>query len=242
MRDESPHRPLRFTEVKDLQRRRQQKLKLIILLFGILILLGCVYFLISLVTVRKVNCSLEGGSCSSDLIQLSKTLLGRSMFSELQLSHPYMENTVARSWPNAVNVKFKQPKILVSLQSTIKNSVSYSLTDSGYIVSNIEPEELVIEDLELEKLSIGSKVSGSVLDFYKMLIPTLKTFKDTPISSVKIVSEDEILIYLGQNITAIAMRDGIKTQLSSLQAILLSPTIDKVGKTIDLRFENPVLK
>src|SRR5258706_2879641 len=62
------------------------------------------------------------------------------------------------------------------------------------------------------------------------------------IIAVKVISETQVEIQLDRNSLAIANEADIQKQLLTLQTILQSPTIDRSNKTIDLRFENPVLK
>lgn len=238
-----PTRSLRFAEVEDIKKRRQRFIRLILCFVGIILFIGIAIYLFSLFRVKHIACKLDGENCENNLLQAVSLLKGRSMFSRLSLNHPFLQAKLRRVWPDSVMVTFAKPTLLVTFTRAAPQDPPVSLTVSGYLVPYLNgPKTPPIEDESTSQLPQNEKVSDSVLAFYTELTQSLLKFPNLPISRIKVVSEDEIHIFLDQGSAAIASQSSIARQLSSLQAILLSPTINREGKIIDLRFENPVLK
>lgn len=239
-----PRRSLRFAEIEDIRRRRLKVIKLIGILVVLIAAIALGVYLFSFTLVKHVSCKLGGEKCENLLEQSADTLQGKSMLASLSLSHPYLKVAVKRVWPNGVEVSFSKPELLLSFQPSKAGVKSFSLTDSGFVVyfladgSSFPP----ITDAALEAMPEGARVPEPTLNFYRELTLALHKVPSLPIQTIKVVDASDVEIALNQNTRAIAMQKGITQELSSLQAILLSPTINREGKVIDLRFENPVLK
>lgn len=238
-----PSRQLRFAKIQEIRKRRMRVLRLILSLLLFALGISVIIFLLSMITIKHVSCKLDSESCEKELQTIADKLLGKNILSNLRLSHPYLLVQTQRVWPNAARVLFKKPEVLLSFQSSNFANPPYSLTSSGFLVSYLgENKYPPIIDLTLEGRPLGEKAPEKSLRFYKELLTALQKYRDLSIQSLKVVSEDEIEIVLAGNIRAQASQDRIDDELSSLQAILLSPTMDTEGKVIDLRFQNPVLK
>lgn len=192
--------------------------------------------------VKTVNCELEGQNCDTQLTELANSLLGRVIFAHLEVNHPYLSVRLERRWPSTVRVEFEKPQILVTFKSG-EHVPGFSLSRSGYLVPFLDASlELPIEDQRLSAALIGQKITDEAMQFYFELVEALKKYNQLEIIGIKVVSEDYIEFRLDFNTTAIAQSQHIGSQLASLQAIWESPTIEHRGKTIDLRFQNPVMK
>lgn len=237
----APMRELRYAEIVERKKKRRANLKV---LFTFLIL-GSIVFLIfwlwSQSKVKSIVCSYGGEKCENDLASEANVILGKSMFAKLEIKHPYLPTKLKRQWPNKVNVEFGKPNILLIFNFSEEKFVG--ITENGYVInaSNRAEGPILLDD-SLSQLKVGDKVSSGRLDAYKELSASLANLKFVVVSEVRITSEDEIYLKLPENTQAILGIKNISKQLSSLQAIYESPTITNEGRTIDLRFSNPVLK
>lgn len=236
-------RPLRFVEIIERREKRRRVIQRIIILATLFSLLAGIVYGHSSLIVNQVDCQFEGENCETELNKYASTLTGKSMLSWLKVSHPYLLSKTERVWPSGVRVIFHKPLILLSFTTSSPERPSYSLTESGFITPFLDGMTMIpVQDLMLEKKNHGEKVNDRQRSFYKELVLALKQYPNLPISSIQIISEDLVELFLDMNTKIEASETNIGNQLASLQAILLSPTIQREGKTIDLRFQNPVLK
>jgi len=241
--DQPPKRELRYAEVVDIAKRRKRRLKFLGLLVGSSLLIAGIFFLVSSLRVKKISCELGGAECASNLLDVVDVLRGKSMFSSLEIKHPYLPTVSERIWPDGLKVTFQQPQLLLTLRSEKTENRAYSLTANGYIVGFVDTSQaLPIYDYSLDSKLEGERVDSATLNFYQELIAALKKYSNLPIKQINVLGPDEVRFLLDSNATAIAFTRSISAELFSLQAIWESPTIEKSGKVIDLRFENPVLK
>lgn len=234
-------RELRYAEVMDRKRRRRARLRLLLGLIGIILVVAGLVWISSQLRVKRILCTLDGQVCETALEKAAESLLGSSMFGELQIRHPYLGVNFKRIWPSTVSVRFTKPELLFTFRPTGEGK-PYSLSSGGYVVEYLGPETRPIYDQELETKQLSEKVEPRVLNFYQELNKQLEQHPGLAIQEIRVISEDEVILMLDRETRAVAMQEGIGEQLSSLQAIYESPTIAREGKTIDLRFDNPVLK
>lgn len=240
---DQPKRELRYAEVIDREKRRKRKLRFFLVLLGIICLTLSIFFLTSLLKVKHIACTLDEGECPAELKQKTNAIRGRTMLADLGLSHAYMGVKMVRVWPDGLRVHFSRPKLLISFHRSQSETLGYSITENGYIVSHInEAQSIIAVDLMLENKSEGEKIEVTQLEFYNQLINSLQSKSNLKLIQIKVITQDEVQLYLEENVMAIAYMSKIDRALFSLQAIWESPTIEKAGKVIDLRFENPILK
>lgn len=164
------------------------------------------------------------------------------MFSSMSLVHSYLKPQISRQFPSTIMASFKRPTALLTLFPETSGS-PLTLTNDGTIIPDAGAGSTVpITDATLTDLVIGSHVSSAKLDFYHSLASFLQNSHGLPVSRIVIQNEDEVHFFLDQNSQALLTETGLKAQLVSLQLLLNSPTIERQGKTIDLRFDNPVIK
>jgi hypothetical protein len=99
-----------------------------------------------------------------------------------------------------------------------------------------------IKDTELETKQLGDRVSEDELSFYQKIRSDLPKLNITSIMEIVVADSDTVTLMLDENTHALADKAHIDSELQLLQSVLLSQAFDRRGKTIDLRFENPVTK
>src|SRR5258708_6087175 len=121
-------RVLRFAEIEDKKRRRSRFVKFALVVGLSLSALVGVVCLYSFFSVKHVVCMMESQTCDDQLTRVARTLLGKSMFSNIALSHPYLSVRTQRQWPNGVRVQFSKPQLLLTFTPTEDGIAPFSLT------------------------------------------------------------------------------------------------------------------
>lgn len=237
-------RPLRYTEIKDRERKRGKILRLFLLFVAFCFFIFMVRALWSRFFIKDTECHVETGLCDENLLKVSRELIGKSMFSNLHFTHPFLVVSLKRQWPNRIIVTFGKPTLLVTLLSSQEGKPAYSLTASGVLVSfTLANQHLPpLYDFLLEKMPIGSTVDEKKHVFYAYLSSKAPSDVLSHIQKITVSDEETVTMELDAATRVVADTSHIDSEFLSLQALLSSPTIDRSGKTIDLRFDNPVLK
>ncbi len=237
-------RQLRFIEVKDREKKRGRLLRLLFLFIVFCLLVFMAQAVWLRFFIKDIECHVEGGSCDENLLKISHELIGKSMFSNLHFTHPFLVVSLKRQWPNHVTVTFGKPVLLVTFLPSQEGKPPYSLTANGILVSftNTNQHLPPLYDLLLEKMPMGSSVDEKKRAFYTYLSSKVPLDVLSHIQKITVTDEETVTMELDAATRAVADISRIDSELLSLQALLSSPTIDRNGKTIDLRFDNPVLK
>lgn len=241
----APARPLRSQELKDKRKSKHKKLKAILFLLGLLFLGGIFWQVRSYLLVKDIQClSPDEEVCKEQITILADQIRGKVIFGKLSPSHPYLTVEIKRSLPHTVRLKVIKPALLLTFSTYSQESKPYSLTKEGVKVPflGVSAHLPVIKDASLEKLSDGYQVESPVLIFYQTVLEMLAKQGSIKVTQILLLDSDQIIFTLEQNISAVMRREDFGKQWETLQMWLDSPTIEKVGKTIDLRFENPVVK
>src|SRR5258708_4704277 len=237
-------RPLRFAEIQDKKKKRGRLIKSVLILGILLLFISGAVFLRSFFTVKRVVCVVEGQACDGTLMETAHSLVGKSMFRNLMLSHAYLVVKTARMWPNGVRVQFFKPELLVTFTSSREGMAPFSLTKTGVVVgfTGENPHLPPIRDLQLETKQVGDHANETTFLFYQSLVSLLPKMNIMQITGITVSDDETVTLYLDENSLAVAEKKRIEDELQSLQTLLLSPALDRKGKTIDLRFENPVVR
>lgn len=236
-------RPLRFAEVQDRKKKRRK----LIFLFGCVAILTVVVVIIFLLRsfflISHVSCVIENVSCDDELVQSSQALKGKSMLSQLRVSHAFLHSKIERLWPNGIKVHYSQPELLLSFAPSKEGIAPYSLTKDGIIVHVVgQMESLpVVSDVQLEMLHTGDHVDQRTFAYYDHLMQGLRTLHIQQISSIS-TNDDVITVQLDASSRAVMDKEGISAELQDLQTFLSVSTVERNGKVIDFRFHNPVVK
>ena len=236
-------RPLRFAEVQD---RKKKRKRVVFICFGVgilLVFISMLLFVRSFFLIKHVSCGVEDETCDGELLHSAQSLAGKSMLSTLSLSHAILHAKIERLWPNGVRVHFTKPELLLTFSPSKDGVSGYSLTKEGVIVHfGMSMQELPpIADTALETLQVGDRIEEKRRTFYERLLGMSQLIKELHITYI-LVQDDVVTMRLDENAVAIMDTEHIESQLRALQTFLSVTTIDRHGKTIDFRFDNPVMK
>lgn len=237
-------RPLRFAEIQD-RKKRQQRMVRLVLIAGVFLAVCIATFLLrSFLTVRSVSCFVQTDTCDEALTSSSQVLIGKNMLEPLTISHAYLDVAVKRQWPNTARVTFTKPELLVTFTPSVEGKAPVSLTTNGIVVSFVMEQTSMpaITDLFIETKQQGEHIDEKRLKFYKELLPLLGQLRMEQIRSITIVDDQTVIFSVDSDTQVITDTVDIAGKLETLQTLLDTPTIDRRGKTIDLRFQNPVIK
>jgi hypothetical protein len=237
-----PKRELRFSEQADRKRKWQTLIRTVIFVIVVMVVPFLFFKIGEIFVIRSVTCQNENEMCGLQEQQLADTFLGKRLWARNELHHPYLSVQVKKIFPNKVQVTFHKQELLVSF-SHEEGEPTRSITKNGVVVPYGENMiNIPISDKMVSSLSVGEHVRPQVLMFYQVLVRFLSEQNGTPVQLVSIQDENDVYIALDQSSQALLKMESIETQLRSLQVLVNTPTIDRRGKTIDLRFSNPVIK
>lgn len=240
-----PVRPLRFQEIKDKKKSKHKKLKALLRLICLLLFAWIFWQVRSYFLVKDIWCEIPDDKICQDQISIvGNQIQGKFILGKLSLTHPYLIIETKRSLPHTVRLIVTNPALLLTFSTYSQESEPYSLTKEGVKVPilGLSAHLPVIKDASLEMLSDGYQVESQVLIFYQTVLEMLAKQGSIKVTQILLLDSDQIIFTMEQNISAVMRREDFGKQWETLQMWLDSPTIEKIGKTIDLRFENPVVK
>lgn len=208
---------------------------------GILLVLGTRVF--SALRVRTVTCTYSAHDCPDALHEHIQPLKGAFIFRlpHLATTRAY---TLKRTFPDHVDVNFTLSQLLLSFHTQEASESAYSLSTDGHIdrFETRSDQTISALDDELASYTDWTPVSKGVLDLYTAIMAFSMKGDHVALSKVYRMSETETILVFTNEMVAIIRDEGAQKMLNSLQAVLTSPTMDLTKKTIDLRFDNPVIR
>jgi len=199
--------------------------------------------------IRNISCQFEdNSSCPEDVIAELSQYMGTPFFenkyqqsiAKIQGALPEIsEINVKKHFPSGVKIVLITRDFSYYIISV--RGEKYLVTEKGTIIAAASVENLLgitIEGSQDYRAgdSIGEERAVQLEEIARFVLGT-PAFK-----AVRVANDNEIIIVFEGEKQAILKFDDLKRQLSTLQVILHDSTMEIQGKTIDVRFANPIVR
>jgi cell division septal protein FtsQ len=221
------------------------------------ILLSIVLFSIGLIAafnqlnvnkIKYISCDIENLPCEQVGIQIPNiinqnyfTFSLKSITPQLQYKYPQIKDVkVTKKIPSTIQIKLTYRQPVATIED--KKFNRYFIDNEGVVFSQATDNKSVVIKTE-EPVALGEKM---VSDSIRAAIELAKTLEQSqlPTKAISIYGNDTIEVSLtsGKIIFFTATKD-VTQQVDTLQFILQTDKIEENKKsTIDLRFNNPIIK
>jgi cell division septal protein FtsQ len=244
-------RKLKTVEKKNFKFFKLKKIHIII--FAILLFLSGSIFSIKKfqsLKVKTVSCFVESINCSQAQI-LIPNLVGENFFkydfnpliNKLKLNYPQIKQIItAKKFPCKfdIQITFRKPKAII--EDKFQNRFFIDEDTMVFNQTTNTKNNFIIIKTE-EAINLGQKIVSQNIIYSLELVDYLESSL-LPVKQIVIKNREDIQVDLqsGKSVFFTTEKD-LQKQADSLIFILNNPQIDEKKKnTIDLRFENPIVK
>jgi cell division septal protein FtsQ len=199
-----------------------------------------------------IECSLSDAECPSDLVAQLRPLEGKSLFftdTSKEVYHLNLERyeliTIHKKFPDTIILVFASKKNLYLLQQENSPDV-WTVAESGYAqqMSSSEALPTILISPNWSQPLQENTVEPSLHNTIRQLLTELNS-NHIEHTSIEFKSSEEIIVHLNNGQQALLTQENLISQVKKLGIIsknVDTKAIDTNIRTIDLRFELPVLK
>lgn len=227
----------------------------LIIFFSILFSVG-IFISISLISrpiikISHIECTLGEHSCPQKLNEKLNQIQNKSfLFSNIE---NLVENLdldlyhlieIKKTWPNSISLSFskKTSGYILKLESTDEELL---IADSGLVYSDETDNSLTrVRVSNWPDILVENKINQELHSLIIHILNLLNEHQLT-ISEIKIISSNQIFIYLDNGLVAIIQKADVNKQIAQLAIVINKLDLNQIDtniKEIDLRFKFPVLR
>ena len=204
--------------------------------------------------IKEITCKSQLGECSERVQSILASHIGQSLSEatssikkDLQLSTKD-DTVITYRYPSTLSVSIYETEPVFAIKQ--KDADNFRLIDQeGFVVSESQETTLPFADIESDLPAVGSKLDEKQLFGLKLLLDLSKSYQLTNGT----LEEDGLLVTLPTKTHVLFPLEGDRDTIlgsfilviNQLNSVKEGSTMEKVstlGKTIDLRFKNPVIR
>ena len=207
------------------------------------------------IKVNEVSCSSQYGPCNNEVSTFLRSLEGKSLRSVKKVTKVYLEEnssiqnfSVQYNLTNKFKISVIERKPHFALKFVNHNKNALSLIDfEGFVLSFQESSSFPLVETKNSPVNVGEKVDSETL-FSLEIVGYLRNYYDVEKGEI---NSDLLTVFLKSGKKVLFPTSGDKELLVSALGVILGKLesekdntdieVNRI-KTIDLRFNNPVLR
>lgn len=234
---------------------KKRKLLVYCYIFIATIVLGFVFYLPRKIIIKNIECESQYGNCSERVMVLLGNYVGQSLYESKKTINESLPSDVVRNtitfrylYPSTLRIGVIETKPEFALGNMDKTDFRLVDTD-GNVLSKVTGTSLPIVKIESDLPEVGTVLDENYIFALGLMRDLFRTYNLTE----GVVTNNGLLVELPTKTNVLFPLEGDRDVLLGSFVLVInqlntessSSTMDKqvlVGKTVDLRFKNPVIR